>query len=421
MTTRQSREPLPQVAAFIRSIHSDRSGQPAPDNGIWFSRRDEGSVFLDAERAVVYSRVVTELMKKYAPREDVSRRTVEGFLQEAVFEALDIQSRSTSSFDDRLRAALDKLLARLRAPSEVYRCWVPIEGLKLDRRAARFGPVTFAKFGPRQLRELTQRNPAKGRLGWPQILKHVRESKAWGRVCSVVEVEARDSESAEALALRRTRQILDVVNLFTDLVPYNYAWLYLPGEAASSLTSVPTLTRAGAFSVPLTRIEPVGNVSWKAVREAKHIAKAFRGLDRLARAAEGRDTCGAVLLNAGQWIGRATVERRREEAFLLYTIALETMLLPMQAQELGYRLRLRAAHVLGKTIAARERIAADVSTLYTVRSKIAHAGSYQVTDEELGRLRSYVKGTLFRLVTTPKIHAMTRQQLDAWLEGKLLR
>jgi hypothetical protein len=215
------REPPPEVAAFVRSIHSDLSGQPEPDDGIWFSRTDEGSVFLDAERAAVYSRVVTELMKTYAPREDLSRRTVEGFLQEAVFDALDIHSRSTSSFDERLRAALDKLVTRLRAPSEVYRCWVPIEGLKLDRRAARFGPVAFAKFGPCQLRELTQRNPAKRRPAWPQILKHVRESKAWGRVCSVVEVKARDSESAQTLAFRRTRQILDLVNVFTDLVPYN--------------------------------------------------------------------------------------------------------------------------------------------------------------------------------------------------------
>jgi hypothetical protein len=144
-------------------------------------------------------------------------------------------------------------------------------------------------------------------------------------------------------------------------------------------------TRAGAFSVQHTTIELRGSVSWRAVREAKHIAKPFRGFDRLARSPEDGDTCDALLLTAAQWIGRATVERRREEAFLLYAIALETMLLPTQAQELGYRLRLRAAHVLGKTVAARKRIAADLAALYTVRSKIVHAGWYQVTDEDYGR------------------------------------
>src|SRR2546428_10607683 len=53
-----------------------------------------------------------------------------------------------------LRVALDSLLDRLKAPSDVFRCWVPIEGLKLDRPSARFAGVAFAKFGRHQLREM---------------------------------------------------------------------------------------------------------------------------------------------------------------------------------------------------------------------------------------------------------------------------
>ena len=392
---------------------------------MWFSRRDEGSLFLDAEETSAYSRVVNELLKQHVPREDLSRRSVEAFLQEALFGSLDLQSRSSSSFEERLRAALDRLLALLKAPSEVFRCWVPVEGLDLDKFAPRFGGIRFVKFGRHQVRQ-----PKLGRLkqqnrtdAWRWSRKRIRESNTWGSVCAAVDVSARDAPSAETIALRRTRQILDVLNLFTDLVPYNFGWLYLRGETAPALQVVPIQRRGGDFvSASFTRLEPLATMSWKSLWAAKHIARPLRNLDKIAKADNVPGSCAALLLSAAQWAGRATIDRRREQSFLLYAIALETMMLPTkETQGLGHRLRLRVAHLLGKNVAARERIAKEVGDLYEIRSKIVHAGSYEVTDLNLGSLRSLVKTVLFRLVLTAKIHSMSRQELSGWLDRKLLR
>src|SRR5207253_5012017 len=126
------------------------------------------------------------------PAEDLSRRSVEGFLQDALFAALDIQSRSSVSFDERLRSVLDHLLTLLKAPAQKYRCWIPVDGLALDVRSARFGDVRFARFGRHQLRWLTMHRPVRGRgAGWRQLLKWLRESNLWDSTCAIVDVEAR--------------------------------------------------------------------------------------------------------------------------------------------------------------------------------------------------------------------------------------
>jgi Apea-like HEPN len=422
---RRGREEPAAVTDFIRLVHSRLSGSaPLHQDGIWFSRRDEGSLFLDAEEAKAYSGVVTELMKGYVPHEDLSRRSVERFLQGALFESLDLRSRSTRSFDERLRKAVDQLLVLLQAPSDKFMCWVPVEGLKLDQAGAHFGSVRFVKFGRHQLRQLTRRRPTPGgrSVPWKQSLKSLRDKRLWGAVCAAVEVQARDTDSAEVLALRRTRQVTAMVNVFTDLVPYNHGWIYLRGEATRSQQIVPIQKANGDFTASHTTLEPFAEMSWKALRAAKSIGRPFSTLNRLAQSTDNADNCANILLSAAQWAGAATVERRREQSFLLFAIALETMMLPThEGGELGYRLRVRAAHVLGKTEPARQRIAKEVGRLYGIRSRIVHTGSYEVTDSDLGSLRSIVKGALFRLLHFRDVHSKSRQELATWLDRKILR
>jgi hypothetical protein len=49
---RHKREKLADVAKFIRLVHSQLTeGVPLHDDGIWFSRRADGSLFLDAQEA----------------------------------------------------------------------------------------------------------------------------------------------------------------------------------------------------------------------------------------------------------------------------------------------------------------------------------------------------------------------------------
>ena len=71
------------------------------------------------------------------------------------------------------------------------------------------------------------------------------------------------------------------------------------------------------------------------------------------------------ITSSAQWAGRATVESRPEEAFLLFAIALESLILgSKEHSELRYRLALRTAYLLSHSPDARRQIHKDIRQLY---------------------------------------------------------
>jgi hypothetical protein len=66
---------LPHVAEFVNLVRSRLESSIATDKiGIWFSRRDEGSLFLDRLERAKYSEVVTALLRQFAPIEWLDRK-----------------------------------------------------------------------------------------------------------------------------------------------------------------------------------------------------------------------------------------------------------------------------------------------------------------------------------------------------------
>jgi hypothetical protein len=114
---------------------------------------------------------------------------------------------------------------------------------------------------------------------------------------------------------------------------------------------------------------------------------------------------------------------RREEAFLLSAIALETIMLPGSgSNELAYRLRLRVAHLLGETLDERREIIRKIRNLYNIRSKIVHDGAYEVTDAELRQIRSFAKKATWRLLETPYLRKCpSLADMETWFESQILR
>jgi len=88
------------------------------------------------------------------------------------------------------------------------------------------------------------------------------------------------------------------------------------------------------------------------------------------------------ILASVQWAGRAQVEPRREEAFLLYAIALESLLLGKDVKsEIAYRLAVRCAHIGGgPALEDKKRVVDQIQSLYDLRSKIVHSGNFLVSD-----------------------------------------
>ena len=128
------------------------------------------------------------------------------------------------------------------------------------------------------------------------------------------------------------------------------------------------------------------------------------------------------LISAIQWAGKATVEGKKEEAFLLYAISLESLvLLDNEKEELTYRLRTRVAHLLGKDLENRKKISAKVRDLYEIRSKIVHSGWFQVTDADLSLMRLYSKGCILHILNDEPFSSMNSiNSLVEWFNERIL-
>ncbi len=128
------------------------------------------------------------------------------------------------------------------------------------------------------------------------------------------------------------------------------------------------------------------------------------------------------ILSAVQWAGRATVDVRNEEAFLLYMISLESLVLGgKNAAELTFRLRLRASHLIGRTLQSRKIVRDRLKDLYATRSNIVHSGRFFVTERELLEAREYTKRALLAvLYAKPFCDMGSEDQLELWFEDRLM-
>jgi len=236
-----------------------------------------------------------------------------------------------------------------------------------------------------------------------------------------VHVQAVDKDAALHVAERRLRLTVDVINFFADLTR-DKTRLFLPGDSGPSPRfalripaqgSDPDLSRVQAgpadrfsfsqISPPMTRLLELCKVSdWLAKSRPSDLE------DRI--------------LSAVQWAGRAAVEERREESFLLHAISLESLLLGGKSHtELTERLALRGAHLLAGDRGGRENIYKELKALYAIRSKIVHSGSREVTDDELARIGAVVRGALVTVLHLSPLAEMTAEsQFEDWFKDQLL-
>jgi hypothetical protein len=404
---------LDYVEAFIRGIHENLSpGIPETLAGIWISREGEGSLFLDQSDSGAYESTVDRLIDDFVKDDSLSRRSVESFLQEALFRALDINGTSSQTFDERIGPSQAALRKRLASPPSEFRCLVRVDGLAGKDLPFALGRVRFVEYGPSQERQLSRGSPPAG----TRLLREQARDVLTGKVCAIADVEASDLASAQSRARREVRATLDCLNFFGDLTPYNHGWVHFPAEAAGVVETVPVRDSAGGVHVGFQHQGPTLPFSLEQLRKSRQVLRYVRIVGALLRTAKPGEA-GQVLLTAFQWAGRASVEPRREQSFLLFTIALETAALPSQQQELNYRLGNRVASLLGRSRPQRDEIRHELVRLYKLRSSIVHSGSNEVTDVDLASVRSLAKRALLQLAGRRAMWSWTPAALDTWLES----
>jgi hypothetical protein len=430
---------LQQVRAFLQSLSASSDWSTVDQlSDMICSRKDEGSFSLNAREAEQYRHCVAALTDATFDSGIVSPRELEQAVQTAIFAVLDIRQKRVSDRAERIKAAVRELRDHLTAKLGHHRVILRIGGLSDDSLPDRVGKVEFARFDESQAQHfrdaISHPDVPEGqqRERLEQIEEWALDPAIAGATIGIVEVDALDWRAAESLALAELRLTLDVINFFSDLIPYSRGHLRLPGDGEGVRVVVPQLTRRGErwtrYYVKRGRAGATGELSLRRLREVDaHRHFGFAHASRLLAAP--RQPLEDQLLASLQWAGRATVRaprnafhRRREEAFLLYAIALESFVLAEgDPVELGYRLQLRVAHLLGETPDARRALVARVKQLYKVRSAIVHSGSFRVTDADLGAMRQLAKLSLIRACTSDDFTRMrVPDDLAAWFNDRLL-
>ena len=316
----------------------------------------------------------------------------------------------------RIDTAVDKIATLASLSVEDHDCFVEACGLDTESLPTRFGSVQFVLFNRYQLRKLRRAAlPAGHRDAERRRFVHDTTDRLSDHCFGIARVRARDAEAARALATRRIRGTMDCLNFFTDMVPYNHGWTFLPGDRERRPTTSAGIKSDGSLWCNMSRTHPIGLFSIAKLRRVQPLRSTVMRVSGLLRMQ--RNPVEELLLTSVQTAGRATITRRSEDSFLLYAIALESLVLPVAGQELTHRLSQRVARLVAKDIHTRMECTKEVRRLYGVRSKIVHSGSHEIDVRDLDAIRIYAKQVVLKMLGNASVtKCKTIQALDEWFE-----
>ena len=423
-----------QIRDFIKTIAAnltpDSNFQAAEDLQI-FGNEEEGYLFLTDQEARDFREIIRAVPEKYFSSMLISRQFVEKSIQASILEALDIKKhRENITFEQRLNQSIERVKGISRQKPTEYEYFYPVYGLDNPGLPFKIGQVELFIFQECTLDEIYRKNnediPTKQNIVMDQIFKDFEIDKLFGTVYAKVTVTAVDQDAAKNIAKNILQSTLELLNFFIDLIPYsNGVFLYLPGEACKDL--IFSASRSKNINIPPTICKsvagPISNVTIQMLMQANE--KNNLGFENVCRILSGKpNPFQDGLLSAMRWGGKAMINQAmklNEQAFLFYTIALESIiLLEGSKEELRYRLSVRLAHLFGKSGEYRPGIAKQVRDLYDIRSKIVHNGSFEVFDSDLNLIRFIVKNCLIHLVRDEPFASMkNKEDLVAWFDQQI--
>lgn len=419
---------LNEISEFIKSLDVVEGISRETEYDLFFSQADEGTLLLSGKEATQY-RQCLKLLIDTIDNESISPKAIETLYQKTILTTLDIhEKRRDKPFEQRLKIAIEELRSSLTTTLTIFSVYYPVFGLALDGLPIQVGNVLFCKFDDvhfeKFLKFLSEyegdENEKAQRMSFGDSIK---QSEIFGKPAGLIEVKAFDNIAAKTLALKELALTVDVINFFSDIIPYQKGHIYLPGNNERLTINVPIISNGEkpSFTFGYEVAGPLMPFSFPQLLENNK--KRNWGFSEIVNLlAKKRNGLEDKIISAIQWAGKATVESKKEEAFLLYAISLESLiLLDNEKEELGYRLRTRVAHLLGSDLESRTKISNRVRDLYTVRSQIVHSGSYQVTDADISLIRSYSKNCILHIVNNEPFSSMDSiNSLVQWFNEKIL-
>ncbi len=377
----------------------ERSGRPQMLKGPLLVR---GDLILRDELAVEYLEMLDKVSEIVAPDGTWSRASVDDLLAESVFHVATAQAESRA---EATRTQVDRIVALLKTLPDKWHVDMAVAGLSVDFAGQTFGKLQFL------------RDTVKNRAAHPD------ENSDVGKVTSVFVracVEAIDVESALHTALPLADQHLAVLNaLFSDWQP-SRIHLYRGQPEPFIRESINRAVKVGDDN-PRTEFGSKITGTILTLGEWGNFLK-LRGGAVVSDLLIQNNTFARRVITGYVTAGTACVEPKPQLAFLLFAIALESVVLGKEIKtEITYQLSARVAHLLASTLNAKRSTVEQVNDLYRLRSAIVHSGKNDISETDLYTIRAICLSSLQTLATSPDFAAMKDvEELDQWFDDRML-
>lgn len=418
---------------FIRQLNISTEQVEPTFPYIMFSDEFLGGLAMNGEDARNYRRVLSKIIEITTATEVMSKKWVEKQVQHAILASLDLVNlQKNVALDSRIEDSLLELANSLKQEPQDFQVYFPVGGIALDGLPFQFGSVMFKALNENEIEELVARSTLPGVSDLEKNNAHrfitdtLDDNETRKRALAIVKVSSVDNEAARTLALQEIRLAVDGLSFFSDIVPYAGNSPYIFGERGFTSVTLFDYKVAEPSSLAFS-IHSVGpQIPLKLRTLESYNIQSPIGFDKvsdiLQQLPNRRTKLQKGFLASIQWAGRATAEPRQEEAFLLYMIALESLvLMDRDRAELNYRLSLRVAHLLGIDTSSRIKISKDLRELYGIRSRIVHNGDYQISAANLALIRAITKNCIIALLTSEPFCSMENEgQITAWFDEQIL-
>jgi len=416
---------LSAFSNFIETLRfEDQLKKDSLQDSLFLIQRGDRTVILVGDDAQKYREITSAICSAASERRPVSKRAVSGLLDDFFMKMLSSgDATQNSSLGAQLKNEARTLKQALFEKPKNWEVQLMVEGLSPNGLPVTVGRVEFRHLNQTSLsdlkhrvkslvRDLNVKNSDATAAHLEGNLDVLRE-----KVVGVLTVNAVDDEGAILAAKRELQSTLDALNFFA--VHENMGgWAFLPGDTTPQREFVLAICEDGRLTPSFRRVGPGVPIAIGQMRKRKgflRVSEMLRG--------ENPTNLEQRILASMQWAGRAQIEARREEAFLLYAIALESLVLARDTKtEISQRLVIRCAQLGGgPTLNDKRLVVEQILSLYQIRSDIVHSGNFLVREDELGLIRTYAVLTLFLILDSEPFCSMREVwELESWFQTQLL-
>jgi hypothetical protein len=418
-------EELRSLAEFVKNLNvTDEVAGGAFQNSTVLISRGDNTIILVGDDADKYTETVSSIYKAISERRIVSKKSVSDLIGDFFLRVLrGGDHKKNPNLAKQTDTGMQELKSALFEKPKNWDVQLIVEGLAPSGLPITIGQVHFLYLDEAPLSKLKDRiGDVVKRLGMKdadaimvQLSNNLDVLR--GKSVGLLSVNAVDDEAAIQLAKRKLQATVDAINFFASREPMG-GWVFLPGDTMPQTELVLAICEDDRVTPSSRRAGPIRQIPLNQLASRKGFAR-VSGL--LAK--EAPTDLEEKILASLQWAGRAQVEARREEAFLLYAIALESLLLGRNTKtEISHRLAVRCAHLGGgPALADKKRVVKEILSLYETRSNIVHSGNFVVREEQLALMREYAVLTLFVIIDAPPFRSMTEdRELEEWFDTQLL-